>query len=323
MTVAESIDGEAADPLGFSEEPVYLAAGDDVLFGVFVAPDGPSRGAVTLFPGAGQVTAAHRNAMFSRLARSLAGHQWSSLRMDYRGCGESSGTVEIFRLDDPHRYAAQAALSWLGQRGIESHVLVGTCFGARTLLSAAPDLDGLRGIVLVSPPIRDFAPNQVKPSAQVGTLRRLGRLAWGARLSERRKKYWRFVRGTVQLRVSALWTGLRTLSKPRVDVTSTSLLGLLEHLARRQVPVLIFYGDTDREYEDFCRATEGRLGDVLNASPSTQLLVIPGPVHGFERLSAQDAVVDAIMKWVTDLDEPDHLGEADAATKVTSGMGHA
>jgi pimeloyl-ACP methyl ester carboxylesterase len=303
------------------KEPVFFPAGDETLFGVSIIPAGAShRRAVTLFPGAGQVTSTHRNAMFVRLARALAELGWPSLRVDYRGCGESSGSVAVFSLDALHTGAVDGAMRWQRQRGTEEHVLIGTCFGARTLLGALPDVESLLGVALVSPPVQDFPMGDGKQGGErrPPSLRRMIArgcdLLWEARRREQRRLYWHFIAHALNVRMSALASAVRTRSRPQVDIVSRSMLYGLQSLARRNVPVLLMYGEPDKEYHDFQRALSGRLGRLLNSAPSIEVRVFDGPVHGFEQLRSQEAVIDTVATWVSHLALP---GESEAKPATT------
>ncbi len=290
---------------------MFLSAGEEHLFGLATTPEGASHHrAVTMFPGAGQVTSTHRNGMFVRLARALADLGWPSLRVDYRGCGESSGSVAVFSLDAPHTDAVEAALQWQALRGCEEHVLVGTCFGARTLLGVVSEVESLLGVALVSPPVQDFpmgngsgGGDRRRPSLRRLVLRAFD-LAWAARRREQRRLYWHFVVHAINVRVFALVRAVRTRSRPQLDIVSASMLFALQSLARRKIPVLLMYGEPDKECHDFRRALDGRLGRLLDSAPSIDLRIFDGPVHGFERISSQDAVVEIVSQWVSDLVSP-------------------
>jgi pimeloyl-ACP methyl ester carboxylesterase len=305
-----------------TEEPVYISQGSDILFGVFTTPIARSRTpAISLLPGAGVVTSTHRNGMFVRLTRDLATNGWCSLKVDYRGVGESAGATEFFSLDEPHTYAVEAALQWYAERGVDEHILVGTCFGARTLLAYSDRVPGLRGLAMVSPPVEDFPTAGLNPSdsggqkrkwALFGLIGRLVEIAWEARHRHKRHHYWLWLVNWIQVRVRALAQALGSRRRPHLDSVSPNFLLALQELARRDVPVLLLYGSDDIEYANFEGAMRGRLGKLVDGSTSIQLRVSEGKIHGFERLAAQETVIRVVQDWIggLELDSIDQAGSS-------------
>lgn len=146
-----------SDPLSYEEHPAFFQAAAETLFGVVTHPPGRRDGAtVTMLTGGGFLTSTHRNRLYVRLGRRLAAHGHSSFRFDYHGTGESTGTVEQFSLNNPFLDDLAGAINWLDVNGATSHVLVGSCFGSRTVLAGAPGIANLAGLLLLSPPVRDF-----------------------------------------------------------------------------------------------------------------------------------------------------------------------
>lgn len=153
-TRRDSVEGDTG---GWRSEPVFFPAGGERLFGVFTAPSGDAHGtAVTMLTGGGYITSTHRNRLYVRLARRLAGLGYHSMRFDYRGTGESTGTIDGFLLDQPFVEDVLGAVEWVEGQGVVRHVLVGSCFGARTALAAADHVSGLDSAVLLSAPVRDI-----------------------------------------------------------------------------------------------------------------------------------------------------------------------
>jgi dienelactone hydrolase len=142
----------------FQEYPISFRAGKETLFGLLSTPqgDGPSTAVLVLGGGGTTPTAIGRNRFFVTLCRRLAALGYDALRFDYHGLGDSTGKAD-FRLDRPFLEDLEGAVALVGGRGIPSYALVGSCFGARTALSGGPSLPGLKGLVLLAPPLRDFA----------------------------------------------------------------------------------------------------------------------------------------------------------------------
>jgi hypothetical protein len=59
------------------------------------------------------------------------------------------------------------------------------------------------------------------------------------------------------------------------------------------------YGEQDEEYEVFRRARSGPLDTVL-AREGTEMTVVPGRVHNFDNLPAQDALTGLICDWLSE-----------------------
>jgi hypothetical protein len=70
------------------------------------------------------------------------------------------------------------------------------------------------------------------------------------------------------------------------------------------VPLLLLYGTKDEEYADFDRARRGRLGEILERSPSIAVITLEGQVHGFTRVDSQEPTMDAIVDWITRVADP-------------------
>jgi pimeloyl-ACP methyl ester carboxylesterase len=185
-------------------------------------------------------------------------------------------------------------------------VLVGSCFGARTALASAPDLEGLAGLVLISPPIQDveMGERHANRAARNATLGQYLRRAVKPKTlravfrREERRTYIRFAR--------AKWTWLgrrgdREAWQNRF-VISRRFLDQLAAVARRRIPTLFVFGEDEDLYEDFVRAREGRFGAILDgAEGSVNLSTLPGRVHGFTALEIQDGVAEGITLWLNGL----------------------
>ena len=287
------------------ETPVYFPAGADTLFGVLTEPISEPRGTAAILLVGGGSIATNRNRLFVPLSRRLSADGFHALRLDYHGVGESTGVLaRVPRVSEPFLTDLQGAVDRVRAEGTDRLLLIGSCFGARTALSAAPGLAGVQAIVLISPPLRDLAMDE-----EVGTrlaYRVKGRHTIRRALSPKafrgwrdpaaRRTYLRFlkVKTRMLLRLPA-----RMLRRGADDSwVSRALLEPIQALARRRVPVLLIYGTRDYHYDDFLVAQPGRLGRVLKGAPLTELVVLEGPVHGFPRVDVQDRVLDVIYDWI-------------------------
>jgi hypothetical protein len=78
---------------------------------------------------------------------------------------------------------------------------------------------------------------------------------------------------------------------------SPRFLEPLRALVDRRLPVSIIYGDAEDFYADFERATSGTLGTILEQSGKTvAVTTIPGKIHGFEDVRAQEKVLDSVTE---------------------------
>ncbi len=134
-----------------AETPVFIRAGSEALFGILTRPVTKAHGVGVLIAMGGSPTMVcfQRNRVAVHLARSLAGMGFHVLRFDYHGSGDSSGNVR-FSLDNLFTDDLLAAAGCLQEQGVDRLALVGTCYGARTILSAASKLDGVEAIVLAA-----------------------------------------------------------------------------------------------------------------------------------------------------------------------------
>ncbi len=143
------------DAQSASSEPAatafWFGPAERPLFGWYHAPVEPARAAVVLCNGLGhEALVLHRT--YRRLAQHLSSKGFATLRFDYDGTGDSSGSDE-----DPDRieawlagirHAVDEALSLSGAREV---VLIGTRVGA-LLATLAAARTQVAGLALIAPP---------------------------------------------------------------------------------------------------------------------------------------------------------------------------
>src|SRR5712692_11849346 len=142
-----------------SEIPVRFRAGEEEIFGILSEPLTTARGVGVVLLNA----TSDRNRFLPRLARRLAGSGFHVLRFDYHGFGESSGPftgtalkhamITLTTLEEPFTHDLLGAVAELQRRGIDKIMLIGRCFGSRTALSGVQQIQGLRGVALISMPL--------------------------------------------------------------------------------------------------------------------------------------------------------------------------
>ncbi|MDG4788023.1 hypothetical protein O7626_19110 [Micromonospora sp. WMMD1102] len=143
---------------GVVEEFCLLDGGPYPLFSVLSVPADWSGGTgVLLLPGAG-ISSVGNARVWVDVARELAAHGSLALRLDVHGVGESGGTADPADPLRPPTADACAAARRVRERGGTDLVIVGECFGARTALDCVGRVDGLRGLVLLVPPLGTARP---------------------------------------------------------------------------------------------------------------------------------------------------------------------
>lgn len=307
-----------------NEDPIFFEAGGEIVFGMFTHPTvSPRRTAVVSAPGGWFGTSAGRNRLLIRLSRLLAADGFLGFRFDYHGVGESTGTVDAFRLDRLFTDEMEGAIRTLRARGVDSFLPVGVCMGARVALSVARDLDGLAGLVLVSPPIHEGerpARRGIQPSSRGSLLRRARPWMVGDLLRrDRRALYLKHLRK--RWRMLLIRLGRRRRSRDdRLSWVSPSLLEALEAVIDRRVPTLVLLGTEDANYLDFRAARQGRLGDLLRTAGGTvEIEMIDGPVHGFGEIRVQEEVIESIRRWAARLGDPSASDTVPPAVPVEGG----
>jgi hypothetical protein len=296
------------------ERPFFVEANGEDLFAIVALPEGPSSQTVaTLLPAGGYTFSPQRNGWGTRLTRGLAESGMAGVRFDWHGIGDSSGRAGNFALDQPFAEDALAVVDAVGDEGWQRHLLIGHCFGARTALSIAPRVEGLAGVALVSPPVRDHARGEGganRLAYDLGTAGYLRTAAckfhWGA-LSDpaERRRYLRLARSFIRIRLGAAKRRLQQMWGGGVDPVpwvSRPLLDQLAWLADSGLPVLFVYGDEENDFAEFGEARQGRLGAILEKNAGNiRLEVVPGSVHGMDRTQTQDRVLEVVTAWAREV----------------------
>ncbi|HEY7661168.1 MAG TPA: hypothetical protein VIC58_11285 [Actinomycetota bacterium] len=300
----------SADPRpDYVERPMYFDVDGEAVFGILTRSlDEHVDTAVIVLPGGGVPLTTNRNRLTVRICRDLAGLGVAAFRMDYHGTGESTGSVGGFHTGHPFWGDVRAAISRLKEEGLTRFVLVGSCFGSRTALSAAAHLDDVEEVLLFSVPLGDYAMGERKSvtTAQRHHLGHYARAAlrprtWRALLSRRgRWVLWNHARA--KLRV--IWTRLSRLagrapsSEPHAEHISPRFRRGLERLIERGVPVTFVFGDDEDYHREFEEARRHELGEILARGGSkVRIVTLPGRIHGFTTLASQDASLGVITEW--------------------------
>ncbi|HEU4481232.1 MAG TPA: alpha/beta fold hydrolase, partial [Actinomycetota bacterium] len=309
--------------LSIEERPLYFRSGSENLFGVVTLPtDHPQRSGVILLTGGAWISSVNRNRLWVHAARSLAAAGFHAMRFDYHGVGESSGTLETYGLKRPFIDGTVAAAETLRAQGADRIILLGSCFGARVALEAAAKIDGLDGLILLSPPLGDFerAGQGMDIAGYVG---KRSRVAMLRQLADKNKRsiYLRIVKGRARLiatRSIRRMTGRRPWAD---DWVGPRLLKGVERMVGRKVPILLVYGRDDPFGDEFDLARKGRLGGLVDASEGRiEERILDGQVHKLLDLDVQSDVIRHSPLWAGWLhSRTARTRDAGLSTQVTGG----
>lgn len=261
------------DPRSF-EVPVYIPSRGERVGGVVSMPeDAASPVGVVMVAGRAR-DRVHRNGMFVRMSRELARSGLYALRLDYPGVGISTGPPQIFSLERPPIWAIQDACRFLVENTpVRRVLLVGTCFGGRLQLQAAPTIAEAVGLAVVSSPVLARTPSFGR--------RALGRLT-------------------------------RALPRPRPssDGGPNAMRQRREHglaLQRRVSPAFARAANrfAERGHMYFLYGAGDFLADEIRfalerlnlPSGSYEIEFTPGEMHVFASTAAQDVTVSKVADW--------------------------
>lgn len=278
------------------ETPIFFDASGDDLFGVFTRPDREANGiaVLTLF-GGGPFPTLGKNQVRVRLTRQLAELGYHVLRIDYRGIGESGGEPRVPTLDNLWVDDAVGAIRWLRDQGFDRVLVVGVCFGARTALAVFPEIKDLAGMVLIAAPVGEanhretiiaqpwswYLKRAMSPRAM--------RLILGGDTTARRR------RSALKERVQrTVGRGTPALERPKQAHASPQFLEPMATLLQSQVPVLLLYGRGDDFFSSFERSLKGRLGQLIDASPSVSVRITDESLAGLASIETQEIVLNEV-----------------------------
>lgn len=284
-----------------AEQPVQVPTPLGTLFGIHTppAPPGPpgaappARHCVILFTR----PRSHRNRMWVEGARRLATLGFGAFRFDYHGAGDSEGDSAFLDPNRPYRDDSEAVLRMLRERfGYRRFLLVGSCFDARTALSAFVHEGGsVDGLVFFAAPLMELD-TLVKAHADRKDWKHLFRALgnpenWRALGSAER---WRYM-ATVVSRVAGGGRDDARNDTPLAD----SFVEHFRALVRSGASALFVYGDADAEYASFQVALETVFPRLTPAERARfEVEVWPGDVHGFLNVPLQRRALERTLAWL-------------------------
>lgn len=276
-----------------SETPLFLDGSAGPLFVVESAPQSPQRGSVVVSGGGWLGTGTNRNAVLVRLARSLADRGYRTARFDWRGTGESGGSLERFDLKAPFKDDVGTVISHLESSGGEPIALTGICFGSVSALAAARQHRSVTRLALISLPF----PSEVTKAEhktdriEIDSLVKMALkpATWNALLRNRS------MRQAVARGLKRKFLGRSSEGQSRPSKTSgLDTAANVEALASRGVDIHLIFGEGDLEYASYQAYIEH-----TPLPPSVTVTVVPGDLSNFGTLEAQQAAIDQVVAALT------------------------
>jgi alpha/beta superfamily hydrolase len=287
------------------------------LFGVYTPP-APEAPAAHLCVVHLTRPRSHRNRNWVEAARRLAGHGFAAFRFDYHGTGDSGGASGFLDPREPYHDDVTAAIRFVRARfGATRFVLTGSCFDARTALSAFRDeAEAIAGLAFVAAPVMSLELMRELHDAGKDwrhVLKALhNRDNW---LALRDPGRWRQMAQVV----ARVGRGARETEAAR-GPSPTAAPGPeldpgfrrdFDALARSRARALFLYGEEDPEFRTF----QPVLRDLWPALPPEirarfVVEVWPGEVHGgFLEMTRQRLILGRVLDWVREL-HPDPSAHA-------------
>ncbi|MHB9024493.1 MAG: alpha/beta fold hydrolase [Armatimonadota bacterium] len=269
------------------ERPVTIPIGDDLLVADFCSggPDG-----ALLLPGWGGTRYGPQRILL-QTAAALAARGLTTLRLDYRGRGDSTGLAESATLDSMIEDAVTAA-TWLCAEGdVQRLHLVGICSGGNVALGAATRLPQVAGLVCWS--LLPFMEHKAQAVRQ-------GRPRSAMILHLLRKAFhlesWRkLLRGEANVRGAAKMLAADKEGDAEERARKTSSRDILAELDGYQGCLHLLYGERDPEaagsrsfFENWCRAHQ----------VPVEAATIPGAPHNFYTARWTAEVVAQTVRWL-------------------------
>jgi pimeloyl-ACP methyl ester carboxylesterase len=254
------------------EVPLWIPS-REMLGGIVSIPSGESSDlGVVLMAGRAR-DRCHRNGMFARAARELAGRGMYVLRLDYPGVGHSSGDPQIFDLESPPAWAVEEAARFLvKETPVERVILAGTCFGARVVLGAAQRIPDVASVAVIAAPVYTRRPS-LRRRLQSIPLRLLGMDHSDGAADN----------GAQQRREGNLATEQRV--SPSFERAIRAVMD--------RCPVYFLYGA-----DDFCwEELQFALDRLHLPEDRYELEVVPGIVHAFRSTDVQDLTIQRLSGW--------------------------
>jgi len=278
--------------MALDERALAFRCGDDTLYGIATLPDDAcARGVLVVVGGPQYRAGSHRQ--FTLLARDLAAGGSAVMRFDYRGMGDSEGTMRDFEAVGADLRAAIDAFMALVP-GMREVVLWGLCDGASAIAMYAARDARVAGLVMLNPWVR----------SDDGIARATLKHYYRARLRD--PAFWRkLVQGKFDIMGSLKsMAGLARAAAARPDSGEPGPAApfparMLTGLQAFAGPVLVIIGGADLTGREFCdlAGADPHWKRLLATSRVTQRLLDQAD-HTFSRRAWRDQVATWTQEWL-------------------------
>lgn len=322
---ASAVGVMAAPALPMSTElklPEGLESGhrfgpSEAYFGVLCRPHQalPEQACVLILNTGGNPRSGHHR-LGVALARALASAGIASLRMDASGIGDS---LPVVRGRSLALYSQACpgdvghALDWLTGQGWARPVVFGLCSGAYLGLHAAASETRMGGLVMVNPqsflwegpifgsetPAEGGAPAEV----EIQQLDHYWRVVFTGRFWRRLWRAEVAVAGVLRQVSKALWFRCAAALQARLPASwalaprAAKVQAHFEALARRQLPLLLVYADTDPGLNEL-QACFGPGGRRLLRNPAASVHLVTGADHTFTAPADSENLIQIVRQFV-------------------------
>jgi exosortase A-associated hydrolase 1 len=276
-----------------SEQAVVFACGEEQLIGILHRPTtgAPRReqiGVLVVVGGPQYRVGSHRQ--FVLLGRALAAAGYAVFRFDYRGMGDSDGSMRTFeQAGDDIRAALDAFARECPE--LQGFAIWGLCDAASAALMYCPGDARVRGLVLVNPWARSEA---TEARAYV-------RHYYGKRLLQ--KSFWvGLFTGKVQLFGSVrdfLFTLVRARKQSAQQPAASFLERMLEGAKRFRGPVLVVISEHDLTAAEFVELSGTPHWQAALGRPGVSTVRLAGADHTFSDRSALERANEQFRGWLT------------------------
>ena len=261
-----------------TQYPVFVPYGKERLAAVMTVPAGEPRALVLLVTGIG-APRAHRFQVWAKVARRLAGEGYASIRMDYGGLGDSTGTLrELPLIDAPWEEAAEVARFGMRALGLDRFAVAGNCLGATVSLMLPAEMPECMASLGILTRLRD-------PSNAYQLLHR-----------GRRTKLAAMVRANPFLR--------RVLIRRVRGLKGRALPGVEDQLSRALSHARMMFVYSPADDDVYTPDVQVLLDQMLRRLPADrrarfEVRVVPeGPLARLESLAAQSVVIETATAWL-------------------------
>lgn len=295
--------------LSHAESVLSFNCEGETLLGIVSTPKSTAQtselGIVIVVGGPQYRAGSHR--LFVRLARSLAGATYTTLRFDYAGMGDSSGSQRDFLAINSDILAAIDALT-LTRPYLKRIVLFGLCDAASACLLYCEACSDPRvcGLILLNPWVRSaqsLARTQVK-HYYLQRLRERG--FWMKLLSGR------VAASAVLGLVDNLKISIRKTATPEnIDKSFQTRMAAAWADPRRAILLVLSEQDhVAKEFTEICEISPDWHGKLT--SPHVNIKILTSADHTISAHAKKDELISAITAWLDQQTKAQSKAESDA-----------